>query len=860
MLHQLLVLIFRSRVGFPAVSRWTSKVSKMTEAEKKSFLALACVREILNMDFWRAGEKKLQYRFAFKFIDIERVFFKHSNRDQHGSGVQYHFALARAFLASRAPGKRQIKPNANVLLNTLPLSDSDEDDDFVVGKADEDCSSNSDSGSSSSDGDEDDEPNDAQSSHSNGSILEESQNKDVTSEMNFMGASGYNFQSNHLICTLCLNLRAVVRNDEVIQCDKCGVAVHENCYIIDNQSDSESDGSSSSTEPWFCEPCLYGLKEPPYCELCPNRFGAFKKADIGGGWVHLLCALYTHGITFGDVERLSAVSWQEQDYKLFGKKACVACSDPLLARTGIAVPCDAALCKNHLHVTCAQKLGLLVDNTENTNPTNSSDTKKKNSSCLTSCDVETVDPLYLTCKRHGNEALMRQRKAACALVYAQEEARMLKIRRRVLNDREERKRIQMAERHKKALKDLEGITIVWPESDNKRPRMLHTSPQYLELFLEKAESNGKSRQKFLESFTRVDGAQLPYLPPGFSSEFIEYFNHRENYIIEETKKVETLKRKNESLETEHKKLLELLQADASKMFADDSTVIQDWYDTLHALGLRKLPKEKPTAPTENKTKYQNHIAILIWKSMAKKVTSVSSPDKSQKKVQISPKPAAQKNDIVNIDNAKGTDIKMSLCEKCRKSFKEFLQITDENPMTQCSDCLRHFHLTCLESSLFDLTENLITQGWKCSLCSSSNNDGNNNPVKILNAQNKEQHRDTLPGAKKAETCRKNSTKSASVSLMDETASTGASSVASTSGRSPTTGSRKRQNADRRARKTVSNSNGVQSDTSPINKSLDESPTPEVVKKKRECRVNSLPPTLPKLESNETAHLDDVAQN
>ncbi|VDO82477.1 unnamed protein product, partial [Onchocerca flexuosa] len=85
-------------------------------------------------------------------------------------------------------------------------------------------------------------------------------------------------------------------------------------------SDSESDGSSSSTEPWFCEACLYGLKEPPYCELCPNRFGAFKKADIGGGWVHLLCALYTPGITFGDVERLSAISWQEQDYKLFGKR------------------------------------------------------------------------------------------------------------------------------------------------------------------------------------------------------------------------------------------------------------------------------------------------------------------------------------------------------------------------------------------------------------------------------------------------------------------------------------------------------------------------------------------------------------
>ncbi|VDK48555.1 unnamed protein product [Gongylonema pulchrum] len=111
----------------------------------------------------------------------------------------------------------------------------------------------------------------------------------------------------------------------------CGVAVHEDCYITENQSDVGSNDSSSPTEPWFCEPCLYGLTKPPYCELCPNRFGAFKRAgivhfgrygNIGGGWVHLLCALYTPGMTFGDVAHLTAVSWQELDYRLFGKRVC----------------------------------------------------------------------------------------------------------------------------------------------------------------------------------------------------------------------------------------------------------------------------------------------------------------------------------------------------------------------------------------------------------------------------------------------------------------------------------------------------------------------------------------------------------
>lgn len=68
------------------------------------------------------------------------------------------------------------------------------------------------------------------------------------------------------------------------------------------------------------------------------------------------------------------------------------------------------------------------------------------------------------------------------------------------------------------------------QHDNKRPRLFHTSAQYLELFSEKARSSGISRQKFLENFIKVDGAQLQYLPPGFSSEFIELVDFLINFI------------------------------------------------------------------------------------------------------------------------------------------------------------------------------------------------------------------------------------------------------------------------------------------------------------------------------------------
>lgn len=75
--------------------------------------------------------------------------------------------------------------------------------------------------------------------------------------------------------------------------------------------------------------------------------------------MHLVCAVYTHGISFGDVEHCSAVSWQEMDYKAFGRKACSACTlngtDRITARVGVVSQCEAGMCKNFYHITCAQR-------------------------------------------------------------------------------------------------------------------------------------------------------------------------------------------------------------------------------------------------------------------------------------------------------------------------------------------------------------------------------------------------------------------------------------------------------------------------------------------------------------------------
>ena len=49
-------------------------------------------------------------------------------------------------------------------------------------------------------------------------------------------------------------------DDEIVECDNCGVAVHEGCYgISDNQSIASTE-SSASTEPWYCDACKAGVK------------------------------------------------------------------------------------------------------------------------------------------------------------------------------------------------------------------------------------------------------------------------------------------------------------------------------------------------------------------------------------------------------------------------------------------------------------------------------------------------------------------------------------------------------------------------------------------------------------------------
>lgn len=189
------------------------------------------------------------------------------------------------------------------------------------------------------------------------------------------------------ICSVCLGDRSDDAN-EIVECDSCGISVHEGCYGIIDSASVSSTVSSCTTEPWFCEACKAN-KVDPVCELCPNYGGIFKETDVGK-WVHLVCALYVPGVAFGEVDQLSMVTLFEMPYSKWGAKICSLCDDGRYARSGVCIGCDAGMCKTYFHVTCAQAAGLL------------SETHSE--------EADHADPFYAHCKIHSDKTLIKRRK------------------------------------------------------------------------------------------------------------------------------------------------------------------------------------------------------------------------------------------------------------------------------------------------------------------------------------------------------------------------------------------------------------------------------------------------------------------
>ncbi|XP_078581777.1 PHD finger protein 14-like [Branchiostoma floridae x Branchiostoma japonicum] len=455
--------------------------------------------------------------------------------DDEGSDVPDDVGFLFRAMLERDPRKRRVKPVESHLLQVaFGSDDSDNDSDYqldpgrdAAGSGSESAADSGSADSGSSDGGEDEE------SDNNSAVSSSSRSLNMAKmveAVRLRQAQSSEVQlSGHLkvlICSICLG-SVSEEDDEIVECDNCGNAVHEGCYgehVSDSASTSSSQ-SSSSTEPWFCDACRAGVK--PSCELCPNMEGIYKQTDAGR-WVHVVCALYIPGVAFGDVEKLSPVTLAEMPYSKWGAKDCCLCEDERFSRTGVCIGCDAGMCRNYFHVTCAQRMGLLSE---------------------ASPDEDIADPFFAHCKLHVDRDTMKQKRQHWMAMQSSIRQAQQRIQAawESNKDRFSRKLQHSQQRYQRAMRNL---FHPWSSSE-KLPRLLTTSPSAYRRLLRKADLMGLASQgvEHSTSYTTVDVRRRWHIQPAISPEFALYY-------LDRNTRVESLKLKLAGLLSEHDKLME----------------------------------------------------------------------------------------------------------------------------------------------------------------------------------------------------------------------------------------------------------------------------------------------------------------
>ena len=428
---------------------------------------------------------------------------------------------------NRGPNKRKIKPVETQLIQfAFGDSDSEDDEDFEIPNDDHDAESeasdvshtleesrneqeSSDSEQASSDENEqikeavtvDDLISTAKSSEPDTTskqfdslVKETNSNEDNESKSS---------KQDIMICGICLESEST-EEDEVVACDGCGITVHEGCYgDIDDVEDDKSD-SDAPTEPWFCDACKAGVE--PSCELCPVKGGIFKQTDTGR-WAHLVCALYTPGVGFRDIEKLQTIVLEDVPHSKWGLKQCMLCEDDQFSRTGICIDCDAGLCKTFFHVTCAQRNGLL-------------------SECPNAgeADENMADPLYAHCKLHTDKRIMKKR--IWSYLTFQSNVKDFKP----CDDSDEKERIEASlKKAKKEYREFRNKQAPPKIPIDKSPRLLSTCPEACKQLLKKAELLGYATNAH---YNTAANKKQSHFHPMLSVEFVNHFYNREKWLKE----------------------------------------------------------------------------------------------------------------------------------------------------------------------------------------------------------------------------------------------------------------------------------------------------------------------------------------
>ncbi|XP_067418229.1 PHD finger protein 14 isoform X1 [Emydura macquarii macquarii] len=457
-----------------------------------------------------------------------------------------------------------------------------------------------------------------------------------------------------LICCVCLGDNSEDA-DEIIQCDNCGITVHEGCYGVDGESDSiMSSASENSTEPWFCDACKCGVS--PSCELCPNQDGIFKETDAGR-WVHIVCALYVPGVAFGDIDKLRPVTLTEMNYSKYGAKECSFCEDPRFARTGVCISCDAGMCRAYFHVTCAQKEGLLSE---------------------AAAEEDIADPFFAYCKQHADR-LDRKWKRKNYLALQSYCKMSLQEREKQLSP-EAQARINARLQQYRAKAELARTTRpqAWVPRE-KLPRPLTSSASAIRKLMRKAELMGISTDIFpvdtSDTSSSVDGRRK-HKQPALTADFVNYYLERNMRMIQiqenmaEQKNIkDKLENEQEKLHVEYNKLCESLEElqnmngkirnEGQGIWALMGRIIGQ---KLNIPAILRAPKERKPSKKEGGTQKTSMLPAVLYS-----------------------------------------------CGICKKNH-------DQHLLLLCDTCKLHYHLGCLDPPLTRMPRKTKNSYWQCSEC------------------------------------------------------------------------------------------------------------------------------------------------
>lgn len=149
-------------------------------------------------------------------------------------------------------------------------------------------------------------------------------------------------------CMVCED--EVTKKNPIFVCVGCDIKVHKLCY-----------GIHESQKDWKCSPCCLGKTNFVKCQLCFGKGNGPMKQTECNKWVHVVCALFTEGVTFSDDQTMEPVNLSNVCNST-RNKLCAFC----YKSQGYCSKCSDTKCKTTFHITCAQKHKLLRE--ENVDP------------------------------------------------------------------------------------------------------------------------------------------------------------------------------------------------------------------------------------------------------------------------------------------------------------------------------------------------------------------------------------------------------------------------------------------------------------------------------------------------------------